>query len=132
MNISAEIIFFDEPQNSFFIANTETATSSSEGGILGSVGRWFSKKLECKKDSDCSIGKYCDNSKCYKYECNFNSECEEGEICWEKKCIRVSGTTISFSESLNKESIILLAIILCVLFYIMYIRKRRTRLSKNL
>jgi hypothetical protein len=130
INISAEITFFDEPQNSFVVASIETATSSGDGGILGSVGRWFSKKVECKNDSDCGTEKYCNNSKCYEYECSSNIECETEETCWKNKCTKISGTTISVSRDISKENIILSAIVLCVLFFIMYIRKRKNLITR--
>jgi len=133
-NISAEIIFFNEPQKTFVIGSAEiTISSSTEGTTSSESGGKIISGTICANNSDCGYNEYCLNSTCYQYECSSNKECETDQFCWEHKCTKITGMTIFqmnslalFFKNYYGEILIFITAGLLILFLIKYKTKKKS------
>ena len=89
--------FMDNPDDFFIMPDIVTpptpVTPPTAGG--GSV------KItpECVNDSDCDLGEFCFENKCYAYECETDADCNETKTCWMHRCVKLFDMKIIDVES---------------------------------
>ena len=44
---------------------------------------------ECLDDSNCDLGEFCFENKCYLYECETDADCNDTKTCWMNRCVKL-------------------------------------------
>src|SRR3989339_2206757 len=44
---------------------------------------------ECFDDSNCDLGEFCFENKCYLYECETDADCNDTKTCWMNRCVKL-------------------------------------------
>ena len=44
---------------------------------------------ECLDDSNCDLGEFCFENKCYVYECETDADCNDTKTCWMNRCVKL-------------------------------------------
>ncbi len=77
--------FMDNPDDFFIMSDvvpTPVVTPVGGGG-----GGYFVS--ECTNDSDCELGEFCFEGKCYVYECDSDADCNDTKTCWMNRCVKL-------------------------------------------
>jgi hypothetical protein len=47
------------------------------------------RSIECRQDSDCDLGEFCSDNRCYAYECETDADCNDTKTCWMNRCVKL-------------------------------------------
>ena len=85
----ADSTFFDNEDEFFIMADIPTPVVPPVDDAGRGGGGGFFLPLECTNDTDCDIGEFCFENKCYIYECDSDADCNDTKTCWMNRCVKL-------------------------------------------
>src|SRR3989339_869978 len=70
-------------------APTPTPTPTTTPTTAGGGGGGAVIVPECFDDSNCDLGEFCFENKCYLYECETDADCNDTKTCWMNRCVKL-------------------------------------------